>query len=213
MRACLLAAVFAAVLCGTVVGSATLRGQVTDAPAKVDLSKGRVIVDGGLHVAAVDEHGQFAIPAQQAGSHILEFSVGDLFIAPVRVEVSETKHDRFRATVNDGSGRVIVNAMNDASYEEASASVGADFPVIVVSPIGEHKYFVPREGFNVMSMVKNPMVLMMLFSLGMVYVMPLIADQDEMKAQMKDMQKTLNTAQGAGGATAAAPQQRAALKK
>ena len=159
MRALALIAVLAACLASGALAAATVRGQITDVSNKVDLSTARVIVDGGAHIVPVDSRGQFVVPAQQPGSHIFEFSVADLAVPPVRVDVSDSKQDRFRAVLNDGSARVIVNAMSDAAYEEAAASAGADFPVVLVSPIGEHKYFVPREGFNVMSMVKNPMVL------------------------------------------------------
>ena len=176
---------------------ATIHGRITEIPKEIAPSGARVSVDGGQLVALVDESGHFALNGLEPGSHIMQVALEDLVFPPIRLDVSEVAN-RFRAVVNDGSSRTLVNAMSAAAAAEASASSGGDVPVVPISPVGRHKYYVPREHFSVMSIVKNPMVLMMLFSVGMVYIMPLIADQDEMKAQMKDMQKSINQVQGAG---------------
>ena len=178
----------------SVLGSAVVHGVLADVRG-LDLTTARVIADGGKYVSPVDDKASFVFPALPVGSHVLEVSVGDAVFPPVRIDVM-AEPNRYRAYVNDGSERLLVNAATESNAADAAAAAGTSYPRIVLHPVGRLSYFVPREGFSVMSILKNPMVLMMVFSLGMVYVMPLIADQDEMRAQMKDMQKTLNQAQG-----------------
>jgi hypothetical protein len=172
----------------------TVRGGVIDLPPGTDLSNARVLVDGGEHISPIDASGHFVLPRLEAGSHVVDVSIADLAVPQVRVDVSDKAADRYRAVYNDGSNRVLVNAMTEASAADAAASAGTEYPILHVAPAGKLRYYVPREGFNPMSILKNPMVIMMVVSLGLVYVMPLIADQDEMRASMKDMQKTVNQA-------------------
>ncbi len=59
---------------------------------------------------------------------------------------------------------------------------------LVLNPKGTYQYFQSKKGFSILSMLKNPMVLMMLFSVGMMVVMPKMMEglDPEEKAKMRE---------------------------
>ncbi|KAF9585968.1 hypothetical protein BGW38_010736 [Lunasporangiospora selenospora] len=61
---------------------------------------------------------------------------------------------------------------------------------LVLSPRGQSSYFVPREGFKLSHLLANPMMLMMGFSVLMLFIMPkLMANMDpEAMQEMQEMQ-------------------------
>ena len=73
-----------------------------------------------------------------------------------------------------------------SSYDD-SGSGGGDF--LSIEAMGDMEYFMPRQEFRVTDLLKNPMMLMMIATAFLVYVMPKIVDQDELKTQMRDLQK------------------------
>mmetsp|Transcript_16013 Transcript_16013/g.44345 ORF Transcript_16013/g.44345 Transcript_16013/m.44345 type:complete len:231 (+) Transcript_16013:132-824(+) len=58
---------------------------------------------------------------------------------------------------------------------------------LVLNPIATYSYFEVRRGFSLFSLLKNPMVLMMVFSGGMMFMMPKMMEglEPEEKARMK----------------------------
>ncbi|EEC42880.1 predicted protein, partial [Phaeodactylum tricornutum CCAP 1055/1] len=66
----------------------------------------------------------------------------------------------------------------------------ASYPV-VLKAIATYDYFEPRRGFSVFSMLKNPMFLMMAFSVGLMFLMPKMMEglepeeRERMKQQME----------------------------
>ncbi len=73
---------------------------------------------------------------------------------------------------------------------------------LVLTPRVHHKYFVPPESFNILGMLKSPMVLMMIFTGGMVLAMPyLMKNMDpesleefkEQQAKMAKMQSAITS--------------------
>lgn len=197
----------AVVLVACVTADATVHGALGNVPPELLRDGGaRLSVDGGVRVVYTRTDGSFVIPNLPVGTHIVETSLANVEFPAVRIDVSAKGDNRFRAALNDGSQKLLVNAMSAAAAAEAaSASHDGDVPMVIIDAVGKHQYFVPREEFSIMSIVKNPMVIMMLFSLGMVYVMPMISDQDEMRQQMKDLQKQADTIKGGGAAKAPAP--------
>ena len=69
-----------------------------------------------------------------------------------------------------------------------------------IEALGEVEYFVPRQQFRITDLFKNPMILMMLVTAGMVYLMPQLVDQDEMKKQMRELQQGAGQDEGAAAA-------------
>jgi hypothetical protein len=70
-------------------------------------------------------------------------------------------------------------------YPGASKQV-VPYPLVVYAR-GTYQYFEIKKGFSIFSMLKNPMVLMMLFSVGMMVLMPKMMEglDPEEKARMK----------------------------
>ncbi|MGK3739676.1 MAG: hypothetical protein ACI8RD_004314 [Bacillariaceae sp.] len=62
---------------------------------------------------------------------------------------------------------------------------------LVLNPKGTYQYFEAKKGFSIFSLLKNPMVLMMLFSVVLMVMMPKMMDglEPEEKARMKEQMK------------------------
>eukprot|EP00760_Papus_ankaliazontas_P035190 PhM_4_TR7662/c0_g2_i1/m.63323 len=131
--------------------------------------------------------GFFALPP---GSYTLEIASASHIFPTLRVDVSKKHDNRVRVTLHDGSKQNIATT-NGNSF--------------VIEPIGAAQYYHVREGINPMNLLKNPIVLMTVFGLGMTYIMPMLASEEELKKQMKDFQQLADQAQKP---TAAAVQQR-----
>lgn len=88
---------------------------------------------------------------------------------------------------------------------------------LVLTAHATYEYFEQRPGFSVFSLLRNPMLLMMLFSIGMMYLMPKMMDnlepeeKEKMRAQMelqKDPTKMLSQLFGMGEEEPAKPARR-----
>ena len=111
--------------------------------------------------------GEFTL-SLSPGVHIVDFSVRKYNMPQLRIDVSKKVAGKYKAMLND---RLRTALTGDQ---------------ITINPISEVAYFETRESFNWMGMVKNPMVLIMVFGLGMAFLMP----QDN---QMKEMRKVFST--------------------
>lgn len=119
--------------------------------------------------------GFFAFHQVPEGVYMLTAEFAHLVFPTIRVSVIPARNGalRIRALVNDGTQAII------------DADGTATSPINVVA-LGRHSYFVPREEVSVFSFLKNPMIIMMLVSVGMMGLMKLVP-QDELRKQMKDM--------------------------
>jgi hypothetical protein len=63
-----------------------------------------------------------------------------------------------------------------------------------IAPLQTLSYFQAREGFNLMSLLKQPMALMMLFTVAMVVIMPRMMNNmdDKEKEEMLKMQSSMS---------------------
>ena len=62
---------------------------------------------------------------------------------------------------------------------------------LILNPKGSYQYFQAKRGFSIMSLFKNPMVIMMLFSVGLMVLMPKMMEglEPEEKARMREQMK------------------------
>lgn len=75
-----------------------------------------------------------------------------------------------------------------------SSKVAIKYP-LVLAPHATYDYFLPKKGFSIFSMLKNPMVLMMLVSGALMYYMPKMMeglDPEEKEQMRKQMQAQSN---------------------
>uniref|UniRef100_A0A7S1J7N9 ER membrane protein complex subunit 7 beta-sandwich domain-containing protein n=1 Tax=Eutreptiella gymnastica TaxID=73025 RepID=A0A7S1J7N9_9EUGL len=138
-------------------------------PRDVIRNGARIILNGGERFAYVQNDGSFEMPMVPTGSHLLDFDVPNFVFNQVRIDMSKKKRGKIRATVSE-SGRIETVA----------------YPLLM-EPKSKATYFVPREEYNMSGILKNPMLLMMIFFGVMAFALPKMADPEEMKAQMKEM--------------------------
>jgi ER membrane protein complex subunit 7 len=70
--------------------------------------------------------------------------------------------------------------------------------MLVISALGTYDYFELKRGFSVMSLIKNPMVIMMILSAGMMYMLPKMMenmDPEERAIMQKQMSRQQNPQQ------------------
>ena len=62
---------------------------------------------------------------------------------------------------------------------------------LVLNPKGTYQYFETKKGFSIFALLRNPMVIMMLFSVGLMVMMPKMMEglDPEEKAKMKEQMK------------------------
>lgn len=73
----------------------------------------------------------------------------------------------------------MIRTVTNEFPEEPLHGSGTDESSPAIIPImGMHNYYVPREEFSLMSIIKNPMVLMLLMSLGMFALKSMMPEED-----------------------------------
>merc|ERR1712054_34430 len=116
----------------------------------------RVQLNGGEYSAAVRADGSFTIPEVPLGSaYLLEVVDRRLIFEQVRVSVLRSGNIRAN----------LVGGRNDA----------VPYPLFLEAK-GAHQYFEVRGGFNFGMIWKNPMMLMMGFSMLMMFMMQKVVD-------------------------------------
>ncbi|KAI4986936.1 hypothetical protein ZWY2020_019566 [Hordeum vulgare] len=86
-----------------------------------------------------------------AGTHLIEVSSLGYFFSPVRVDISARNPGHIQAALTEN--RKVLNKL-------------------VLEPLKEEQYYEMREPFNILSLLKSPMGMMVGFMVVMVFVMP-----------------------------------------
>ncbi|ORY18033.1 hypothetical protein BCR34DRAFT_474116 [Clohesyomyces aquaticus] len=125
------------------------------------------------------------------GSYYASVHCRDFAFEPLRIDVS------LEETV-EGSGekKEMIRAWqtfvgNEWDNKGESKGEGGNGLVIEAKVMGGKSFFQEREGFSPLSFLKNPMILMALFSMVLIFGMPyLVENMDpETKAEFEEMQK------------------------
>jgi hypothetical protein len=183
------------ILSGGVSSSSSQTGNSME-PTIVSI-KGRIvnvtleeIVKHGVRICVdrndtfyVNSDGSFEIYDLTPGTHYIDvFSIHYTF-PQIRVDISSKSPHYARAY------RLIPHATNmqtleDLNYIKEPISLS---PQLRLSPLSRTEYFERRESFNVLSLLKNPMVLMFLFAIGSTYLFQMIDPKT-----LKEAQETIN---------------------
>eukprot|EP01006_Ploeotia_vitrea_P028606 TRINITY_DN61276_c0_g1_i1.p1 TRINITY_DN61276_c0_g1~~TRINITY_DN61276_c0_g1_i1.p1 ORF type:complete len:210 (+),score=14.61 TRINITY_DN61276_c0_g1_i1:86-715(+) len=131
----------------------------------------RVIINGGEKVVYIAGDGTFLVHAMPPGSHILDFHVGDLIFSQIRVDVSKRTRGKVRA-----------NALTPRLQSEH-----VNYP-LMLEPLGTSKYFIPREGGQLMGMLKSPMGIMLIVTAVCLLILPKM-NTEELQEMMKNPQE------------------------
>ncbi|XP_004305837.1 PREDICTED: ER membrane protein complex subunit 7 homolog [Fragaria vesca subsp. vesca] len=113
------------------------------------------------------------------GTHLIEVSAIDYFFSPVRVDVSARNPGKVQAALTENRRGLLE---------------------FVLEPLKEEQYYEIREPFNIMSIVKSPMGLMVRFMVVVVFLMPKLMETID----PKEMRRT-QEAMGNGGLASMLP--------
>ncbi|KZV75573.1 hypothetical protein PENSPDRAFT_748460 [Peniophora sp. CONT] len=149
------------------------------------LGRARVILDDGFASGSVTRDGRWSIPDVEPGTYILSVLAHNHKFDQLRIDVlAHTPSEPIVRPLPPGS------PLNPAS------------PVILPYPIKlsarqSNSYYIPPESFNILSMVGNPMTLMMLAGGVMMFAVPYITKNmdPEMQAEMQANQAKLTNIQ------------------
>ncbi|KAK2594877.1 hypothetical protein QQS21_007429 [Conoideocrella luteorostrata] len=151
------------------------------------------------HSAPISSLNTFVFHNVTPGSYLADIHCKTDGFRPVRIDVSLTDDgtelvqawDTFRGNEWANKGEALL-------LKGGSAGQG-----IEVKSIGKKIYFVERPQFSVLSILKNPMILMGLVSMVIFFGMPKLVDNmdPEMKAEFEASQRAspLNAVMGGGG--------------
>lgn len=126
--------------------------------------------------------GAFSFTGLAAGTYLLEVQDLENVFAPVRVDVSAKENGRVRASNADSGDR-------------------AAYP-LVLRPEQPAEYFVKRVPYDWTALLKNPMVMMMGFSVFLMVVMPKMManmDPEELEQMRKGGISSVISGNAAGG--------------
>mmetsp|Transcript_81277 Transcript_81277/g.211849 ORF Transcript_81277/g.211849 Transcript_81277/m.211849 type:complete len:207 (-) Transcript_81277:187-807(-) len=144
--------------------SGQIRGRVSipqkfapELPPGMGISAAKVILDGGAVSTLPTSDGYFVINNVNPGPHLLQVVPPRLIFDPVRIEAEDAK------------GTIKMSAyMADMEHGRGAK---LKYP-LGLAPSGMFQYLEKREEFNIMTVFKSPMALIMLFSTGMMFLMP-----------------------------------------
>ncbi|CAD6564917.1 MAG: hypothetical protein TREMPRED_000397 [Tremellales sp. Tagirdzhanova-0007] len=171
----------------SVVDAIDLRGNVVFdviLPNATSLSpSSKVLLGYGSHSSFIRKDGSFEITNVQDGQHVLEPLIPGYTFLPLLVTVSDP----------------IIHIQSYHPARRALPTSIASLPhPIQLRAAQKEDYFISPPGMNLLGMVKNPMVLMMLFSAVMMFAMPkIMASINNMDPELsKEMAETRKRMQG-----------------
>eukprot|EP00930_Biecheleria_cincta_P102144 TRINITY_DN93820_c0_g1_i1.p1 TRINITY_DN93820_c0_g1~~TRINITY_DN93820_c0_g1_i1.p1 ORF type:complete len:199 (-),score=44.39 TRINITY_DN93820_c0_g1_i1:188-784(-) len=158
-----------------------IRGRISipnkfqqELPSGGGLAAAKVILDGGLRSALPIADGTFVINGVSAGPHLLQVVHPTLSFDPVRVEASE-------------SGGALKMSAHMADLEQGRGAK-LKYP-LGLAPSGTFQYLEKREEFNILSIFKNPMALISLFSVGAMFLLPKLQPMIEEEKERQRLEK------------------------
>jgi len=161
-----------------------IRGRISipnkfqqDLPSGGGLAAAKVILDGGLRTVLPIADGTFFINGIFAGPHLLQVVHPTLSFDPVRVEASE-------------SGGALKMSAHMADQEQGRGAK-LKYP-LGLAPSGTFQYLEKREEFNIMTIFKNPMALISLFSVGAMFLLPKLQPMIEEEKERQKVEKDGN---------------------
>lgn len=164
-----------------------------------NLQPGSVILTNGdvsLHVP-VSRDGSFVVYRIPYGTYLLQADYHDFIFPTVRVEVQYQVR-------NDNRINIIRAQQNDYPVKGLDGTGMEEENPMLIPATGFHAYYIPRPEFNVGSLLKNPMILMMVVSFGLMGLMKLFPEEDMKESQkmsrewQKKMLQKANALKGEG---------------
>lgn len=152
-------------------------------PGSVLLSNGK----SDIIRATVGPDGMFVVRNVPYGSYLLQADFYDFVFPTMLVEVQYKKGEK------DSRTPVIHTSRNDYPVTLVKGrGTSAESPAVIPTA-GVVSYYIPREKFNPMGLLKNPMVIMLLIGGAMTLMTKFIPEEElkKSRAQSKQMNKML----------------------
>ncbi|KAI9735258.1 MAG: hypothetical protein M1834_001848 [Cirrosporium novae-zelandiae] len=143
---------------------------------------------GTYQKTLLNRNNEFEFRNVGSGSYLMEIHCRDFTFAPLRVDVGESEKvqvwQTFRGNEWDNRGERL------------------DERPIEAKVLGQKAYYEIRSGFSPLSLLKNPMILLAVVAMGIMFGMPYLLDNmdPEMRAEFEEQQKNNPLAGGAAGA-------------
>jgi ER membrane protein complex subunit 7 len=139
----------------------------------------KITLNSGEYTTYSRTDGSFVIYNVPPGVHQLDVHSKDYHFGQIKLQLLEESMDAPPKCL-------------EYAYPGATKKV-VPYPLVILAR-GTYQYFEIKKGFSIFSMLKNPMVLMMLFSVVMMVVMPKMMEglDPEEKARMKQQMEAQN---------------------
>eukprot|EP00730_Choanoeca_flexa_P015454 TRINITY_DN7098_c0_g1_i1.p1 TRINITY_DN7098_c0_g1~~TRINITY_DN7098_c0_g1_i1.p1 ORF type:complete len:227 (+),score=57.71 TRINITY_DN7098_c0_g1_i1:54-734(+) len=171
------ASILVLALLASAAGSNQLKGKVhIPSGAENDfLTTTKVLLDGGQYVGYLSEEGYFTINDLPSASYHLEVASPKYTFQPLRVDVDSRFDNGARAFKADPVGGLPPVSV---PYSE---SVGLN-----LRPMGRMDYFEPKKQWSILDALMNPMILMAVLPMALMYMMPSKEAMEEMKKELAE---------------------------
>eukprot|EP00045_Choanoeca_perplexa_P022506 m.9744 g.9744 ORF g.9744 m.9744 type:complete len:218 (+) comp9497_c0_seq1:3-656(+) len=168
---------FLGLLVSVVNGVNQLKGRVY-IPADADASfvtNTKVLLDGGQYVGYLSDEGDFIINDLPSASYTLEVASPKHTYAPLRVDVDAQFDHGARAFKADPIGGLPPVKI---SYTEGTG--------LSLRPLGRTDFFETKKKWSVLDALMNPMILMAVLPMALMYMMPSKEAMEEMKKELAE---------------------------
>jgi hypothetical protein len=138
----------------------------------------KIVLNGGEFTSYSKPDGSFAFYHVPPGVHVLDVISHSLHFGQIKIQLLEDA----------------MYAPNCIEYAYPGAPKQVVPHPLVLKAHAAHEYFETRPGFSIFNILQNPMILLMLFSFGLMFLMPKMMeglepeDRERMRKQM-EMQK------------------------
>ncbi|KAH8554489.1 hypothetical protein BGW37DRAFT_479924 [Umbelopsis sp. PMI_123] len=173
-------------LLATCCFAARLEGSIAKNGLLQDLANleaaATVQLNGGEYSTFVQGDGRFIFPEVPRGSYFLEIQSVNYIFPKLRVDVGDD---------------TVKGAYSSLGSEWSSTGYEVTYPFVLKAK-APAEYFFKREGFNIMNMFKNPMMIMMGMSALMLVVLPKMManispeDMEDFNKAQADAQKMMS---------------------
>jgi len=153
-------------------------------PDAASLGQAKVSLDDGIFSSSVTHTGKFIIPDVPDGTYVLSLISHDYFFDQLRLDVKNSTSE--------------VRPYVPGTPLNPPSSVLLPYPIVLI-PREKSVYFVPPETFNLVTMMSNPMMLLMVLGGGMMLAMPYLMKNldpntlEELKEQQGRIKGALHT--------------------
>ncbi|EKF38724.1 hypothetical protein MOQ_001065 [Trypanosoma cruzi marinkellei] len=144
---------------------------------------GEVVLSNGVHIIRVPTKldGSFVLYDVPYGAYHLHAEYANFIYPTVRVDVTQK-------TIQGIVRPIIRTYTNDGTMLPVQGTGLDDTSPAIIPFTGVHAYYVPREQYSIMNFLMNPMILLMLVSMGMMGLMQLVPEEDR-KESTREMQR------------------------